>query len=382
MKTAIRVGFDARYIQDRYHGIGRYAFELLREYARQAPEHHFVVFWDPRLPNSRFPLPDLLRSPAFTPVAVKLPLFGPLDQIALPILAMRHRLDLLHVPYIGVPLALPCPLVFTIHDLIFERYPDYMPRRWARSYYNVLTRGGLRRARGVLVPSVATHNDLLAYYHVDPHVVRVTLEAAEEAFKPPTPEHVATARARYGLPENFVLVVAARRPHKNVGVVVEALDRLRERVPHTLVLVGGHDTRFPDPLKTSPAAVRLAGRIMEVGSVAEEDMPALYGAAAACVCPSLIEGFGLPVLEALACGVPTVSSDHGALREVAGDAALFFEPTDVDGLTAALSRLLTDDALRQDLGARGLARARTFSWGYTATATLSLYSEVCRRVTG
>lgn len=157
---------------------------------------------------------------------------------------------------------------------------------------------------------------------------------------------------------------------------------MREQVPHALVLVGGHDARFPDPLRTSPAAARLAGRIVEVGPVAEDDMPALYGAAAACVCPSLIEGFGLPVLEALACGVPTASSDHAALAEVAGDAALLFNPTDVDGLTAALARLLTDTALRQELRARGLARAQTFSWERTATATLALYRDVAERRAG
>lgn len=151
----MRIGFDARYIQDRYHGIGRYAFELLRAYAEQAPEHRFVVFWDPQLANSRFPLPELLRAPGFTPVALHLPLFGPLDQLALPALALRYRLDLLHVPYVGVPLAVPCPLVLTIHDLIFERYPEYMPRRSARGYYNLLTRGGLRRARGAR----AVHGD-------------------------------------------------------------------------------------------------------------------------------------------------------------------------------------------------------------------------------
>lgn len=378
----MRIGFDGRYIQDRYHGIGRYAFELLRAYAEQAPEHHFVVFWDPHLVNSRFPLAELLRAPMFTPVAFSLPLFGPPDQLVFPVLAHRHRLDLLHIPYVGVPLAVPCPLVLTVHDLIFERYPEYMPKRWARSYYNALTRGGLRRARGVLVPSVATQQDLLTYYHVDPRVVRVTLEAAGSAFAPPDPDQVAATRARYGLPDEFILVVAARRPHKNVQIVVEALDRLREQVPHALVLVGGRDTRFPDPLRTSPAAARLAGRIVEVGPVAEEDMPALYGAAAACVCPSLIEGFGLPVLEALACGVPTASSDHAALVEVAGDAALLFDPTDVESLTAALARLLSDDALRCELRARGLARARSFSWMHTASATLALYRDVTSRHAG
>jgi glycosyltransferase involved in cell wall biosynthesis len=378
----MRIGFDARYIQDRYHGIGRYAFELLGACIAQAPDDRFIVFWDPRLANSRFPLAGLLDAPNVIPVAIRLPLFGPLDQLVLPFLARRHRLDLLHVPYIGVPLAVPCPLVLTIYDLIFERYPAYMPQLWARGYYNLLTRGGLLRARGVLVLSAATERDLLEYYPVDPRIVRVTPPGASPAFGPPSTAQIAAARARYGLPERFILVVAARRPHKNVEVVVEALDQLRERLPHALVLVGGHDARFPDPLATSPAAARLAGRIKEIGPVAEEDMPAVYGAAAACVCPSLIEGFGLPVLEALACGVPTASSGRASLAEVAGDAALLFDPTDVRSLADALLRLLGDDALRHTLRERGLARARTFSWSHTATATLGLYRHVARQRAG
>jgi len=381
-RTTMRIGFDARYIQDRYHGIGRYAFELLSACVAQAPADRFIVFWDPRLANSRFPLTELLGAPNVIPVQVRLPLFGPFDQIVLPFLARRHRLDLLHVPYVGVPLAVPCPLVLTIYDLIFERYPAYMPQPWARGYYNLLTRGGLLRARGVLVPSVATAQDLLGYYRVDPRVVRVTLPAAGPAFGPPSTAQIAAARARYDLPAKFILVVAARRPHKNVEIVVEALYQLRERIPHTLVLVGRHDARFPDPLETSPAAARLAGRIKEIGPVAEEDMSAVYGAAAACICPSLIEGFGLPVLEALACGVPTASSGRTSLAEVAGDAALLFDPTDVQSLTAALIPLLGDEALRRTLRERGLARASAFSWAHTATATLGLYRHVARQRAG
>jgi len=378
----MRIGFDARYIQDRYHGIGRYAFELLSACVAQAPADRFVVFWDPRLANSRFPLAALLDTPNVIPVEVRLPLFGPFDQFVMPFLARRHRLDLLHVPYVGVPLAVPCPLVLTIHDLIFERYPAYMPQPWARGYYHLLTRGGLLRAHGVLVPSAATERDLLAYYRVEPLAVRVTPPGASPAFGPSNVAQIAAVRARYELPEKFILVVAARRPHKNVEVVVEALDQLREQLPHALVLVGGHDARFPDPLKTNPAAARLAGRIKEIGPVAEGDMPALYGAAAACVCPSLIEGFGLPVLEALACGVPTASSGRTSLAEVAGDAALLFDPTDVRSLAAVLVRLLGDDALRRTLRERGLAQANTFSWPHTATATLALYRHVARQRAG
>ena len=378
----MRIGFDARYIQDRYHGIGRYAFDLLGASVVQAPSDEFVVFWDPRLTNSRFPLDTILQAPNVTVVEIRLPLFGPLDQLVMPVLARRQRLDLLHVPYVGVPLAVPCPLVVTIHDLIFERYPSYMPQPWARGYYTLLTRGGLWRASGVLVVSAATEHDLIDYYHVDPRIVRVTPPGASPAFHPPTTEEIATVRARYRLPEQFILVVAARRPHKNVALVIEALDQLRDQLPHALVFVGGRDTRFPDPLLTSPAAARLAGRIIETGPVAEDDLPAVYGAATACICPSLIEGFGLPVLEALACGVPTASSGRASLAEVAGDAALLFDPTDVQSLVAILPQLLYDEPLRSTLRARGLARAATFSWAHTATATLAFYRRVARQRVG
>ncbi len=373
----MRIGFDGRFIQDRYHGIGRYAFELLRALSADE-DSKLVVFWNPDLPNERFDMRALVAHPRIVGVPLRLPLFSPQDQIALPTLARRWHLDLYHVPYFPAPLLLPCPLVVTIHDLIFERYPAYMPRRWARGYYAVMMRLALRRARAVLVPSNATRRDLVGHYRLDPGRVMVTPEGVLKEYRPASAAQIAEVRRRYGLPERFILNVGTRRPHKNVAAVVRALGEIRERVPHALVLAGERDRRFPDDLPALAAAGGIADRLITLGSVAEADLPVLYSAAEISVCTSLIEGFGLPVLESFACGTPVVTSDRSSLAEVGGDAALLIDPEDAAALAAALAALLTEEGLREHLRARGLARAGRFTWQDTATRTLEVYRRVAR----
>lgn len=372
----MRIGLDARYIQNRYHGIGRYAFELLRGLSRVGPQHTYVVFWNPNLPNSRFDLRPQLEHPRIEAVAYGVPLYHPQDQFLLPILARRHRLDLFHVPYFAAPLLVPCPLVLTIHDLILDRYPAYMPSGWARRYYRTMMQLGVRRASGVVVVSEATRRDLVAHYHTQESKVVVAPLAADAGFRPVGEAEIAAVRQRYRVPDFFILHVGARRPHKNIEALVRALARIRDQVPHALVLVGEWDRRVPDPV---PALVRQLGleeRIIEIKAVQEADLPALYGASTACVVPSLIEGFGLPVLEAFSCGVPVVTSNCSSMPEVAGDAALLVDPNSDESLAASLLKVLTMPGLRESLRERGLAQAARFTWERTASRTLALYQAI------
>ena len=372
----MRIGFDGRYIQDRYHGIGRYAFELLRHQLARPSDDQYVILWNPSLQNTRFDLDALLADPRVIPVPTRTPLFSPLDQILLPWLAQRQRLDLWHAPYFAVPLLLPCPLVVTVHDLIFERYPVSVPRRSIRAYHSAMMRLGLRRAARVAVVSEATRRDLLALYPIAASKISVTYEATDGNFQPADAAAVAAVRARYALPERYILCVGVRRPHKNIGVVVRALGQLRDRVDHDLVLVGGVDTRFHDDLPELIDAAGLTGRVHELGQIPEGDLPAMYAGAAAYICPSWIEGFGLPVIEAFACGAPVIVSDRPSLPEVVGDAALLFDPADATALAAALSELLTDTKLADCLRQRGFARAASFSWSRLADETSALYMTV------
>ena len=378
----MRIGLDARYIQNRYHGIGRYTFELLRGLPRVGPQHTYVVFWNPDLPNSRFDLRPVLEQPQVEAVPYRTPLYQPRDQVLLPILARRHRIDLFHVPHFSAPLLVPCPLVLTIHDLILDRYPAYMPPRLARAYYRAMMHLGPRRASGVVVVSDATQRDLVARYRVRASKVLVTPLAVDAAFRPVEAARVAEVRQRYHLPDLFILHAGVRRPHKNVEALVRAFGRIRDQVPHTLVLLGERDRHIPDPV---PALVRQLGlekRIIEIGTVPETDLPALYCAATVFAFPSVIEGFGLPVLEALSCGVPVLTSNCSSMPELAGDAAILVDPTSDKSLAASLFKMLTTSRLREDLRERGLAQAARFTWERTASRTLALYHAIGEHAVG
>lgn len=366
--------FDGRYVNDRYHGIGRYAFHLLGELARQLPAQRFTVLRDPFLADTRFDWRGLLelgnigvRNVAAAPFSLK-------EQTSLPLVPDLRSCGLYHTPYFALPWLLATPAVVTVHDCIFERDARYMPRRWARFYYGLLMARSLSHARAVFVPSEATAQDVRRFYSVPRRKLVITPEAADATFRPITDQGaLAEVRARYGLPGSFVLAVGARRPHKNFGMLVRSVANIP--AAH-LVFAGNADERFPD--EAAAEASELGGQVRFLGTVPEADLPALYNLATAFACPSLVEGFGLPVLEAMACGTPVVCSDIAVFHEVVGRAALTASPTSAAGWTAALSRVLLDSSLRAVLSRLGTDRASMFTWRRTAEAVLPFYSSLGR----
>jgi alpha-1,3-rhamnosyl/mannosyltransferase len=250
-----------------------------------------------------------------------------------------------------------------------------MPKRWARLYYSLLMRYSLKRAKRVFVPSRATARDLLRFYRVPARKLSITTEAADDSFRPINDQELLKkVRAAYGLPHRFILAVGARRPHKNFVRLVEAVARLREVEGAMLVLVGEADERFNDA--AAEAAKRLDLPVRFLGKVPERDLPVLYNLATVFACPSLIEGFGLPVLEAMACGTPVVCSAIPVFRETAGDAAMQIAPDSTSDWATALERILSQPSLRTHLSDAGRRRAAQFSWGRSADAVLSAYSEL------
>jgi glycosyltransferase involved in cell wall biosynthesis len=367
--------FDGRYIQDRYHGIGRYAFHLLSEAAACAPGLRFGVLRDPSLPDTRFDWAELLALPNISVEEVRAPLFGAREQLALTRTLVSNRAALYHTPYFALPWILPSRGLATVHDCIFEHDPRYMPRRWARAYYRLLMSASLARARAVFVPSKATAADVRRFYKIRPGKMVVTPEAADETFhRVEDDETLQKVREKYGLPHEFVLAVGARRPHKNFGRLVEAVGQLGDVEGATLVFVGEADERFPD--EAAQAARGMGERVRFIGKVPEADLPVLYSLATVFACPSLIEGFGLPVLEAMASGTPVVCSDIPVFREVAGTAAVMAPPGDTEAWASALRRMLSDPDLRERLSSAGLRRAGVFRWQRAADAALRVYRRL------
>lgn len=267
------------------------------------------------------------------------------------------------------------PTVLTVHDLIFRHLPEHHKplNRW---YLNLTLPLYCRRASHIIAVSDCTRRDLAAAYGLPPEKITVIHEAADPRFRPQPPDLVDDVRTRYDLPDRYLLFVSTIEPRKNLIRLLEAFEIVHaEGLTDGLVIVGKRGWLYGDffaRLEMSP--VRDA--VLLPGYVPDEDLPAIYTGAQAFVLPSLYEGFGLPALEAMACGAPVACSNVSSLPEVAGNAALFFDPHDVSATVNVLRRLLGDAELREALRQRGLERAATFSWNRVAAETWAVYDTV------
>jgi len=267
------------------------------------------------------------------------------------------------------------PTVLTVHDLIFRHLPEHhkMLNRW---YLNWALPLYCRRATHIIAISECTRRDLTAAYDVDPEKVSVIHEAADPRFAPQTAERVTAARQRYGLPERYLLFVGTIEPRKNLTRLLHAFEILRlEGLTDGLVVVGKRGWLYGDffaELEQSP----VRESVILPGYVPDEHLPAVYAGAQALAFPSLYEGFGLPVLEAMACGTPVACSRTSSLPEVGGEAALYFDPVSADTIQETLRRLLSDAELSAKLATEGYEQAARFSWDRVADETEAVYKAV------
>lgn len=266
--------------------------------------------------------------------------------------------------------------VFTLHDTAYLLFPEYhLPRN--RIYLRAMMPRFLERADRIIAVSENTRHDALRLYRLDPGKIEVIPEGVDARFRPDVDDTIiSVVRRRYGLPERFILCISTIEPRKNLTTLLEAYAALRHDHPDVrLVIVGGKGwlfERFFERLRS----LRLEGDVVLTGYVPDEDVPALLNAAEVFAFPSEFEGFGLPPLEAMACGVPVVCSNAASLPEVVGEAGVLLPPRDVAAWVEALGRLLDDAQLREDLRARGLERASRFTWDAAARRTLDVYRSV------
>jgi glycosyltransferase involved in cell wall biosynthesis len=267
------------------------------------------------------------------------------------------------------------PTVLTVHDLIFRRYPAHH-RRLNRWYLNATMPLFCRRAGHIIAVSEQSKRDVIEAYGISPDKITVIYEAADPRFCPQPAEAVAAVRAHYGLPDRYLLFVGTIEPRKNLGRILAAFERLHaDGLTDALVIVGKRGWLYDDffaRLEGSPAKQA----VIFPGFIPDAELPSVYAGAQALAFPSEFEGFGLPVLEAMACGAPVVCANTSSLPEVAGDAAVLVDPLDADALADALRRVLSDPALAADLCARGPAQAARFSWDRAAEETLAVYRMV------
>jgi len=281
----------------------------------------------------------------------------------------------LYVPYPAfTPLVRPCPFVVTLHDCTLESDVGFAGNRLRQATTRTVTRMALRRAAVMTAPSQASLADIRRHYPAAPNPTLIPNGVDVRPFEQVTATAVAAARDRYQLPQKFILAVGAHRPHKNHEVLVQAMTAVPGDVG--LVIVGNPDHSFRDPLPGLIAGLGLESRVKLVPDVADEWLPAVYRAASVFAFPSLAEGYGLPVLEAMAAGVPVVMSDIRVMAEVAGSAALMVPPRDVAGWASAITAVLSDAALAGRLAAAGRAAAAAASWEHGASALSRLLSAV------
>ncbi|GBC98641.1 N-acetylgalactosamine-N, N'-diacetylbacillosaminyl-diphospho-undecaprenol4-alpha-N-acetylgalactosaminyltransferase [bacterium HR17] len=366
----MRVGLDARVLFGPHTGDRTYLLNLLQQFARMDLPHEFTLFTDRRgeLP---FALPSNFR-------LMRLPRLSRwlYTGALLPCACAVHRVDLLHGQYIA-PLVASCPTVTTVHDVHWRRFPETFPTkdRWLMDIFLTLT---FRRVVSVITDSRASQEDIVAFFGVPRHKVRVIYLAAEERFFVRLPEgQRRRVLERYGLTDGYVLFVGVLQPRKNPVRLLHAFAALdaTTRQRHPLVFVGKIGWKVQGLLQ-SVSELRLTECVRFTGYVPDEDLPALYQGATVFAYPALWEGFGLPVVEAMASGAPVLTSDTSSLREIAEGAAVLVDPLRVESIAEGLRRLLADADLRAALRQKGYARALQFSWRKTAEATLRVYEEV------
>lgn len=361
------IGMDARMWD--HPGIGRYIRELAAKLVPTAEAKRFALLAPPKFKEAFGPAPSHAE---FRNAYSKI--YGLDEQFE--IAGLSKDLDLLHVPHFNIPIFRKKPLVVTIHDLTYLREPGAAKRRFARQYADYLFKKIAKKAAAVITVSEFTRRDLLAAFpKLDPKKVFVTHEAASPLFGViEDAELLARVRTRLGLVKPFVLFVGSLKPHKNVPMLIQAVDELRREkgMDHELVLVGR-----PDPSNKALASlIAQSPFVRALGELSDDDLVPIYNLADAFVLPSFREGFGLPALEAMACGTPVLVSDRSSLPEVVGDAGLVFDPRQVDALTELLYNVLRNGQLRKNMKQSGRVRAAQFSWERAAEETLRVYERV------
>ncbi len=355
----MKIAIDVRKWRD--YGIGTYVRNLVRHLARLDRETTYLLFCNPADEST---LRDLAEN--FVPVVDRSAHYRLREHWSLPLKLRRLGAELLHAPHYVRPLLCPVPSVVTIHDCIHLLFPQYLPNRMAYNYARFIMGSAIRNSAIVFTVSEASRADILRFYpQTDPAKVHVVPNAIDaELLLDPGEAERERVRERYQLRSRFVLFAGNVKPHKNLERLIRAFARVRAQEGNEdlrLVLIGDDVSRYASLRRTADeAGVRQDVRFF--GFVPHETLAALYRMATVFAFPSLYEGFGLPPLEAMACGTPVVTSRLSSLPEVVGDGALLVDPYSEDEIAHGIARLLDDQDLRARLVERGLARAATYSW--------------------
>ena len=365
-----RIALDLRRIKN--PGIGRYMKCLVESLLARGPKHHYLLIM---LRGTEEMISVTANCAEKLPVNLKY--YSLREQIELPGLLRTHGADLLHSPHFMLPLRCPCPAVTTIHDVIYLACKEDLHSWIGRLYYKKMMAASVRSADRIITDSKFSQQDIIHYLNADPAKIDVIYPAVAAEFLQATDEErLQRVRSRYGIGGKFVLYTGIFKPRKNHAGLFRAFKHLSSAVRDAQLVIAGPADESQAALRNLARELGIGEKVAFTGFVEEADLPTLYSAAHIYACPSLYEGFGFTVLEAMACGVPVVCSPETSLPEVAGDAALYADARNPEQFGGALARLWNDHDLRNSMMKKGFENVRRFSWERTAEQTLAIYDQV------
>ncbi len=372
----MHIGLNAHLLSSsksyRAAGINWYIYNLLQHLPDAVDKHSLTVFLGDKEASRSFPR---MRT-RVTALPTRNPAIRILwEQLWQPVQLRREGIDLLHSLAFVQPVALGCAGVVTIYDLSFILFPQRLPP-WRRTYLRLGTSLSARRARRIIAISSSTKHDIVRLLGVSESRVDVVACGVDEDFRPiENEEQLDALRTRWHLPPEMLLFVGTLEPRKNLTTLLRSYALLRQRFDPPPLVVGGPKGWHHEEVFSLAEELGLQEQVLFPGYIPREELPLWYNAASLFVYPSLYEGFGLPALEAMACGTPVVTSNTSALPEVVGDAGLLVEPTDAEEMADAMHRVLADLELRDTLRGKGLERAKAFSWQRAAQETAKTYDR-------
>ncbi len=369
----MKIGWNVSVLKKQLSGVGNYIEKILKQVKKLGLSNKIVLFGSNN--NYNYKSLNFENLILYNKIISKKKLLRVIwEQIFLPLKLRQLDVDILHCPAHVIPIFSKQKSILTIHDLAFKLFPKTF--KWQnRIYLNFIVPLSIKRADKIIAVSNNTKNDIVKEYNVNPNKINVIYNGLDEKFKILKEDTVINKlKAKYELPQNFILYLGTLEPRKNLKNLIKAFDNLEES-NKKLVIAGGKGWLYKD-IFSLVREKKLENDIIFTGYVDKEDIVPLYNAATLFVYPSLYEGFGLPPLEAMACGTPVITSNVSSLPEVVGDAAITVDPKNINELSEAISNVLSNEDLQNEIIQRGIERAKLFTWENAAIETVKVYEEV------
>lgn len=379
----MRICFDARVIIDKLTGLGNYTYNLVKHLLMLDSENEYIVLINRSL-TDQHPIKHLEQK-NLKKRFVQIPEVTPQQQVMVPFELWKQKPDVYHYPNFDLPVFQPYNSIFTVHDLTYLKHRDlYMNGRWIKNFYTkAIMSLAAKKSKKIISVSSSTKNDLLEILKVPEHKVDVIHEGLDESYFNGNLSNNKSNffNKNFGLNDGdeYFLFIGERRPHKNLVRLIEAFSIFKQKTPNKIKLViGGKKYASYDEPERKAHELNFTNEVIFLGYIPEDDLQLLYKNARCFIFISIYEGFGIPILEAMACGIPIITSNISSMPEVAGEAALTVNPYNVAEIAEAIHRITYDSNMSQRLVDTGLKRVKNFSWNNTAEKTLRLYEGILR----